>query len=81
MTQSGYFIIGTIVAFGMVITYAKLIFYQSIAGNNRYKYITTIEYNDWVVFGCFNNPFLADCVTPDFNFPPIAIDDSPHLEK
>ena len=32
-------------------------------------------------YDCLYNKFLADCGSPNFNLPPITIDDTPHLHK
>ena len=45
------------------------------------KKISSLEYNNRTVYGCFNNPFIADCGSPDFFLTPITIDDIPRLHK
>ena len=45
------------------------------------KKISSLEYNNRTVYGCFNNPFIADCGSPDFCLTPITIDDIPRLHK
>ena len=39
------------------------------------------EYNYRTVYDWFNDPFPVDCFIPDFNLPPIIIDDSYVLNK
>ena len=45
------------------------------------KKIPSREYNNRMVYYCFNNNFPADCGGPDLNLPPITIYDRPHLDK
>ena len=43
--------------------------------------ISKLEYNNRTVYDCFNNPFPADCGSPDLNLPSINIDGILHPHK
>ena len=45
------------------------------------KDISKIEYNNRTVYECFNNPFTYEFGSPDFNLPPMTIDDRPPPHK
>ena len=77
VTQSGYFILATTVALGMGITDGKIQYYHGGAQGNEEKKISTLEYNNRIVYDCLNNPFKADCGSPAMHLPPITIDDRP----
>ena len=70
-----------IVALGMGIIYGKLLFCHEIAYQSTCKKIPIIEYNDRTVYELFYNPFPVYGVIPDFNIPPITIDDIPLPNK
>ena len=59
----------------MGITYGELLFCHGNSEGNVDKKISTREYNNRMVYDCFNNPFTADSVSPDFNLIPITVDD------
>ena len=77
VTQSGYFRLATTVALGMGITDGKLLYCHGVAEGNKDKKISTLEYNNWTVYDCFNNLFTADYGSPAMYPPPITIDDRP----
>ena len=81
VTQSVYFILATTLALSMVITDRKLLFCHGISEESVDKNISTIEYNNRMVYEFFNNTFTADFGSPDLNPPPINIDDRPHPHK
>ena len=65
----------------MGITDGKLLYCHGVAEGNKYKKISTLEYNNRTVYDCFNNPFTANCGSPSMHIPPITIDDRPHPPK
>ena len=77
VTHSGYFRLATTVALGMGITDGKILYYHGVAQGNEDKKISTLEYNNRIVYECLNNPFTADCGSPAMHLPPITIDDRP----
>ena len=81
MNKSGYFILATTVPFGMGITYVKLLFCRGLSEQSKENTISMIEYNDRTVYDFLYNPFLVYYGTPDFNHPPIPINDSLHRNK
>ena len=81
ITQSGYFRLATTVALGMGITDSKLLYCHGVAEVNEEKKISTLEYNNRTVYDCFNNPFTADCGSPDMHLPTITIGDKPSPHK
>ena len=78
VTQSGYFRLAATVTLGTVITYGKLLYCHDVAEGNMEKKFSTLEYNNRMVYDCFNNIFTADFDIPAMNLPPITIDDIPH---
>ena len=81
VTQSSYFRLVTTVVLGMGITDENILFCHGISEQSRENKISMREYNDRTVYNCFENTFLFNCGIPDFNFPPMPIDDSPHPNK
>ena len=81
VNKSGYFILATTVPLGMGITYAKLLLCSGLSEQSKYNTISIIEYNDRTVYEFFYNPFSVYSGTPDFNRPPVPINDSPHRKK
>ena len=81
VTQSSYFRLATTVALGMGITDGKLLYCHSDVEGNFYKKISTLEYNNRMVYDCFNNPFTDEFGSPALNLPTITIDDWPRLHK
>ena len=81
VTQSVYFRLATTVTLGMGIANGKLLFCHGISEESLDKKISTGEYNNRTVYDCFNNTFTDNFHTPDWNLPPITIDDRPHLHK
>ena len=78
VTQSGYFRLATTVELGMMIIYGNIILCHGISEGSEDNIFLTREYNYRTVYECFNNNFLYDFVIPNFNLPPINIDNSPH---
>ena len=52
----------------------KLLYCHGVAEENKYKQISTLEYNNGTFYNCFNNTFTADCGSPAIHLPPITID-------
>ena len=61
----------------MGITVGKLLYCHGVAGGNKDKKMSTLEYNNRAVYDCFNNPFTADCGNLAMYLPPIIIDNNP----
>ena len=81
VTHVGYFILSAAVAFGMEMIDGNHPFYHGISEASVDNKNPTREYNNRMVYECFNNPFSADCGRPDLNIHPIRIDDRPHPNK
>ena len=81
VTQSEYFILANTVALGMVITDGKLIYCHGVAEGIKEKKISTLKYNNRTVYECFNNPFIDEFCSTDFNLPPITFNDRPQTHK
>ena len=43
--------------------------------------ITLREYNEWIVFDCFNNIFTFDCGIPALDLPPVPINGTLHPNR
>ena len=65
----------------MSIKDGKLIFFHGVSEGNVDKKIPTIEYNNRMVYDCFNNPFTAGFGIPALDIPPINIYNRPHPHK
>ena len=57
VTQNGHFRLETKVALGMGIKYGKILYCHGIADGNMDKKISTLEYNNRIVYDYFNNTF------------------------
>ena len=77
VNQSYYFRLVTTVTLGVRIKYGKILFCHDISEVSEDNVFSTIEYNGRTVYDCFNNTFPDNVGIPDFNFPPITIDDRP----
>ena len=80
-THSGYFRLTNTVELCVGIIDGKLLFYHGISEGSVDKKISTIEYNNRMLYDCFNNTFPDDCGSPVLNIPPIIIDGRPHQDK
>ena len=58
----------------MGITYGNLLYCHDVAEGNVEKKIPALEYNNRMGYYCLNNPFTADCGSPDMHLPTITID-------
>ena len=81
VTQSGYFRLATTVEFGMGIIDGKILFCHGISEGGEGKKFSTREYNDRMVYECFNNTIPYHGGSPALNLPTIIIDDSPRPYK
>ena len=57
VTQSGYFRLATSVALGMGIIDGNLLYCHGVSEVNMDRKISKLEYNNRMVYDCFNNPF------------------------
>ena len=81
VTQSVYFRLATTLTLGMGIADGKLLLCHGISEGSLDKKIPMRQYNNRTVYDFFNNPFPDIFGSPDFNLPPITIDDIPRLDK
>ena len=81
MIHSGYFILAATLVCGVGIKDGNIILCYHIPKLIRDEEISTIGYNYKIVFGFFNITLTVYCGIPDFNPPPIPIDDSSHPGK
>ena len=81
VNQSENFILATAVILYMSITNGNISFCNVIFEGSEEKKCSITEYNNRVVYACFNNYFSDDSGKPEFNLPPIVMYDSPRKDK
>ena len=65
----------------MGIAYGALLYCHGGAEVNVDKKCLTLNYNNMIVYDCFNNPFISNFGSPALHLPPITIDDRPCPHK
>ena len=65
----------------MGIKNGNLLYCHGVSEGNVDRKIFTLEYNNRMVYDCFNNPFTDDFVSPALNLPHVTFDDRPYLNK
>ena len=65
----------------MGIADGKLLYCHGVSEGNVDMKISTLEYNNRMVYECFNDTFTDEFGRPDLHIPPMTIDDRPRPHK